>query len=74
MDIESNSIYEGEERDEQREQQWQDCMDDEPAKKRGFKNKEDYKKSLARVAAKMKELEDTNKKVNFLKEFLGEQK
>ena len=76
MAIEGNSIYSGPEKDEQAEEQWTRVNDKEwlLAEKHGFKNKDDYKQSLARVSARMKELEDINEKVNLLKEYLGERK
>ena len=76
MAIEGNSIYSGPEKDEQAEEQWTRVNDKEwlLAEKHGFKSKNDYRESLARAAAKMKELEDITKKVNFLKELLGERK
>ena len=44
MDTENNATKKetSDDKDDQAEKQWQDCIDDELPKKRGFKNRSEY--------------------------------
>lgn len=71
MDIENNETMAlfNEEKDEQREAQWQDCIDNEPARKRGFANQQemDYYAETQKVWVKLSKInvnKKTEKKAN----------